>query len=77
MVSEYVYVGPAGRGTEKAVKKWVERGLEFVATVEKKKARGRAPRIIKKAFGAKIDARRGCSRLTTLPKHGNARIKSA
>lgn len=32
----YVYVEPAGSSTEKAVKRWVERGLEFVATVEKK-----------------------------------------
>jgi TfoX/Sxy family transcriptional regulator of competence genes len=33
----YVYVGPAGSGTVKAVKKWADRGIEFVTTVKKKK----------------------------------------
>jgi TfoX/Sxy family transcriptional regulator of competence genes len=32
----YVYVGPAGTKTDKMVAKWAERGLKFVATVEKK-----------------------------------------
>jgi TfoX/Sxy family transcriptional regulator of competence genes len=36
----YVYVDPAGTKTDKMVARWVERGLKFVATVEKgKKAR--------------------------------------
>ena len=30
----YVFVGPAGSRTEKAVKKWVEQGAAFVATLE-------------------------------------------
>jgi TfoX/Sxy family transcriptional regulator of competence genes len=37
----YVYVGSAGSKTDKMVQRWVERGLEFVATVEKEKKPGR------------------------------------
>jgi TfoX/Sxy family transcriptional regulator of competence genes len=33
----YVYVGPAGTKTDKMVARWVERGLKFAATLEKKK----------------------------------------
>lgn len=32
----YVYVGPLGTKTDKMVARWVERGLKFVAGVEKK-----------------------------------------
>jgi TfoX/Sxy family transcriptional regulator of competence genes len=37
----YVYVGPAGSKTDRMVQEWVERGLEFVATVQKGKKPGR------------------------------------
>lgn len=30
----YVFVGPGGSRTEKAIKKWVERGAAFVATLD-------------------------------------------
>jgi TfoX/Sxy family transcriptional regulator of competence genes len=41
----YVFVGPGGSRNVKAIKKWVDRGLEFVATVPqtKKKRRKRPP----------------------------------
>lgn len=32
----YIYVEPEGLATDKALKRWVEAGLKFVATVEKK-----------------------------------------
>jgi TfoX/Sxy family transcriptional regulator of competence genes len=32
----YVYVDADGNGTDKEVKRWAERGLEFVAMLEKK-----------------------------------------
>ncbi|MGE0867547.1 MAG: TfoX/Sxy family protein [Kofleriaceae bacterium] len=37
----YVFVGPAGSKTEKAIKKWVDRSIAFVATVERGAARSR------------------------------------
>lgn len=43
----YVFVGPAGHRTEKAVKRWVQRGEEFVSTLERKTKPGKtksAPR---------------------------------
>jgi TfoX/Sxy family transcriptional regulator of competence genes len=30
----YVYVGPGGSRTEKAIKKWVDQGAAFVATID-------------------------------------------
>ncbi|MBI5287969.1 MAG: TfoX/Sxy family protein [Chloroflexi bacterium] len=30
----YVYVGPGGSRTEKAIKKWVDQGATFVATID-------------------------------------------
>ncbi|MEW6683381.1 MAG: TfoX/Sxy family protein [Nitrospirota bacterium] len=38
----YVFVGPGGSRTEKAVKKWVERGTTFVATLEHRSAQNPA-----------------------------------
>lgn len=35
----YVFVGPGGSRTEEAIKKWVERGAAFVATLEHRSAR--------------------------------------
>ena len=32
----YVYVDPDGSGTDREVKRWAERGIEFVATLGKK-----------------------------------------
>ena len=32
----YIYVEPEGLATDKALKRWVEAGLKFVVTVEKK-----------------------------------------
>jgi TfoX/Sxy family transcriptional regulator of competence genes len=41
----YVYVGPAGSKTDKMVQRWVERGLEFVATAEKGKPGRKKARV--------------------------------
>ena len=35
----YIYVGPGGSRTVKAIEKWVERGAAFVATLEQKPVR--------------------------------------
>lgn len=35
----YVFVGPGGCRTERAIKKWVERGTAFVATLEHRSAK--------------------------------------
>ena len=41
----YIFVGPAGSSTLKAIEKWVERGAAFVATLEQKPAKNpRRPR---------------------------------
>ena len=41
----YVYVGPGGSRTVKAVEKWVERGADFVITLGRKPAKkSRRPR---------------------------------
>jgi TfoX/Sxy family transcriptional regulator of competence genes len=38
----YVYVEPEGLATDKALRRWVEAGLKFAATVEKKAKKKRA-----------------------------------
>jgi TfoX/Sxy family transcriptional regulator of competence genes len=40
----YVFVGPKGSRTEKAVKRWVEQGAAFVATLDGAKRRGAGKR---------------------------------
>jgi hypothetical protein len=48
-MNSYIFVEPAGCRTEKEIKAWVERGAEFVATLEsgrrtmRKKSRARVP----------------------------------
>ena len=44
----YVFVGPCGTRTEKAIKRWVEQGAAFVATVD-----GAAKKKLKKARASK------------------------
>ena len=39
----YIYLGPGGSRTEKAVEKWVERGAAFVATLGLKTEKPRRP----------------------------------
>ena len=39
----YVYVGPGGSRTEKAIAKWVERGRAFVATLDGAAKKRRKP----------------------------------
>lgn len=40
----YVFVGSGGVATAKAVKKWVDRGAAFVATIERAPTKKRKPR---------------------------------
>src|SRR5262245_36564184 len=45
----YVFVGPGGSRTEKAVRNWVDQGAAFVATLKPKPTTGRAkPRLRKR-----------------------------
>ncbi len=44
----YVFVGPGGTRTEKAIKRWVDQGAAFVATVD-----GTATKKPKKARASK------------------------
>ena len=37
----YVFVGPGGSRTEKAIKNWIDQGAEFVASLEVKPVRKR------------------------------------
>ena len=47
-MSGYVFVGPGGTRTEKAIKRWVDRGAAFVATLD-----GGATKKPKKARASK------------------------
>ena len=40
----YVFVGPGGPRTEKAIKKWVAQGAAFVATLDDRSAKKRGKR---------------------------------
>lgn len=40
----YVFVGPAGLSTARAIKKWIDRATAFVATVERRAPKPRKPR---------------------------------
>lgn len=43
-INGYVFVGSGGLTTTKAVKKWVDRGTAFVATIERSPAKKRGKR---------------------------------
>ena len=43
-VAAFVFVDPSGYGTETALKKWVQRGLDFVSSLPPKKRSATMPK---------------------------------
>ena len=47
-VNGYVFVGPGGSRTERAIRNWIDQGMAFVSTLEGATKKRRAPRAARR-----------------------------